>query len=91
MYECGKKKGSVAFKVKAAAKAQKAALAGDWNNWQPVTMRKQKDGTFIVSVDIPPGRYEYKFVVDGRWVHDGDVPGVISNSYGTLNSVAYIK
>lgn len=91
MYECGKKKGSVSFKVKTAAKAQKAALAGDWNNWQPVTMRKQKDGTFIVSVDIPPGRYEYKFVVDGSWVHDGDVPGVISNSYGTLNSVAYIK
>jgi hypothetical protein len=44
-----------------------------------------------VTVDVTPGRYEYKFVLDGKWIHDPDVPGVITNTFGTLNSIAYVK
>ena len=91
MYQVGRTKGTVAFKVKTNGKTASVAVAGDWNNWKPVAMKKQKDGSFAVTLDIPPGRYEYKFILDGNWVHDPDVAGVASNIFGSLNSIAYIK
>jgi 1,4-alpha-glucan branching enzyme len=91
MYEMGRTKGSVSFKVKANGKTAKVAVAGDWNNWQPVAMKKQKDGSFVATVQVSPGRYEYKFIVDGKWVHDPDVTGVTPNPFGSLNSVMSIK
>lgn len=49
---------------------------------------------WTVTLDLPPGRYEYKFVVDGKWCCD---PGCddgtyqsddcVANEYGTKNRV----
>jgi len=91
MYETGRKKGSVSFKVRTNGNVSKVAVAGDFNGWKPIAMRKLKDGSFVVTVDVAPGRYEYKYVLDGKWIHDPDVPGVITNSFGTLNSVVFVK
>ncbi len=34
-----------------------------------------------------PGRYEYKFVVDGHWIPDPNALENVLNPHGTLNSV----
>ena len=91
MYQKGRKKGTVRFQVRAPAQARRAALVGDFNQWQPAAMRRQKNGSFAATVDLLPGRYEYKFLLDGGWVHDTDVPGVVMNCYGTFNSVAIVE
>lgn len=47
-------------------------LAGDFNDWNPeqYPMRKFKSGTCTKKLKLAPGRYEYKFVVDGDWWTD---------------------
>ena len=59
-------------------------LAGIFNNWStnetPLVMGE--DGVWRVVMPLGPGRYEYKFVVNGtEWVADPDNPRV-SGSYG---------
>ncbi len=36
-------------------------LIGDWNNWQPVPMKKDKHGYWKVRVPLEDGEYQYKF------------------------------
>jgi hypothetical protein len=60
------------------------ALAGGFNNWdtQAQAMTKDEEGTWRVVVDLPPGRYEYKFVINGSdWLADPDNPKVVGD-YG---------
>jgi 1,4-alpha-glucan branching enzyme len=90
MYNKGRKKGTVRFSVQAGQQSQKAAVAGDFSQWKPKAMRRQKNGSFAATLAIPPGRHEYKFVLDGDWVHDADVPETILNRFGTFNSVAIV-
>ncbi len=71
-------------------------LAGTFNDWDPTAtpLTRRADGTWAVSLDLPPGRYEYKFVVDERWCCEpgGEEPGpgcrgCVPNSFGTMNRV----
>jgi hypothetical protein len=58
------------------AKAASVFLVGDFNNWNPTMEKMQKtDGRFEVRLYLLPGRYRYKFVVDGTWIADPDNPG----------------
>ncbi|UCD72425.1 MAG: hypothetical protein JSW70_02265, partial [Syntrophobacterales bacterium] len=42
---------------------------GDFNSWDVsiLPMKKGSQGTWKNTVDLPPGRYEYRFWVDGIW------------------------
>ena len=55
-----------------APEAKKVFLAGDFNDWNPeqYSMRKFKTGMCTKKLKLAPGRYEYKFVVDGEWCTD---------------------
>lgn len=66
--------------------AQHVFLAGTFNNWNPedVPMGRLDDGTWSVALALAPGKYEYKFVVDGVWWAPlGE--GCVTNPFGTLN------
>lgn len=67
-----------------------AAVAGTFNNWDPkrTAMRKDQDGNWKATVWLPPGRYEYRFVVDGQWLSDPKAKESVRNIYGSTNSVA---
>lgn len=83
-------KGKVSFSIKADGKVSKVAVAGDFTGWKPSAMRKQKDGSFKVTLAVPAGRHEYKFILDGNWTHDPEVNEAVHNQYGSLNSIAVI-
>ena len=74
------------------AKVKKVFLAGDFNEWKAETKRmvKVKDGSYRARLSLKPGRYEYKFVVDGEWMPDHQAPAEALNSFGTVNSVAVL-
>jgi 1,4-alpha-glucan branching enzyme len=59
---------------KIVGKANKVAIAGDFNEWQVDCnlMKAQKNGDFSASVLLPKGHeYQYRFVLDGqKWVTD---------------------
>ena len=90
MFRRNHSKGSVCFGIKLAKPAKKVMLAASFNEWKPVACRKQKDGTYALTVNIPPGTYEYKFLVDEEWQVDPDNPTWAANPYGTFNSVAHV-
>ena len=84
----GRKKGTMRFAVKPEKAAASVMLAGDFNDWKPLAMRRQKDGTFVAIVALSSGSHEYKFIFDDQWRTDPDHNTWALNPYGTLNSVA---
>ncbi len=76
-----------------APDAQEVYLVGDFNNWDgsDYRMRKFKDGVCKKKVKLKPGRYEYRFVVDGDWWCDPANTSRQANAYGGENSVITIS
>jgi 1,4-alpha-glucan branching enzyme len=90
MYARNPRTGKVRFAVKPIDGAKKVVLCGTFNGWKPAAMRKQKDGSFAVNVNLPKGTYEYKFIIDGQWHIDPENDMWAANPYGSFNSVARI-
>jgi serine protease AprX len=74
--------------------AQRVSLAGDFNGWNEATNPLMKDATglWLCQLKTPDaGRYQYKFVVDGkRWIEDPNNGLKVSDGYGGLNSLLVI-
>lgn len=73
--------------------ATHVAIAGDFNNWQPevTLMERNGDGnSFVALLPLPPGRYRYRYVIDGQWKSDPNNEYVESNPFGELNSVVEV-
>ena len=69
--------------------AECACLLGDFNGWDPEKhrMRKNADGIWEKVVMLAPGRYEYKFQVDGKWRIDTTNMERCRNKFGTENCI----
>lgn len=76
-----------------APSAQKVSLAGSFNNWDTniCLMKKDKKGIWTTTLSLEPGRYEYKFVVDGNWYNDPEAKETVLNEWGSENSVIVIS
>ena len=73
---------------------QEVFLAGSFNDWDPTgtPMESQGDGSWQAELELAPGRYEYKFIVDGTWCcepgrTDSDCADCVPNPFGTMNRV----
>jgi len=53
-------------------RAKNVYIVGDFNNWNPFStpMRKNKAGIWEIELDLLPGTYSYRFVVDGMFKLD---------------------
>lgn len=73
-----------------APTASAVTLAGSWNNWDADALKLSPgdDGTFHIVVLLPPGRYEYMFVLDGtEWVSDPERPLKSADDFGLENTI----
>jgi hypothetical protein len=73
-----------------APDARTVAVAGDFNGWRPeaTPLRRGEGGTWSVRLPLEPGRrYQYQFVVDGRWVTDPSAPAAADDGFGGRNAV----
>ena len=83
----------VAF-ILSSREAREVYLCGDFNQWSPRGLpmaRRQKDHCWEKRLLLAPGRYEYKFIVNGVWVHNPDAPVNVPNGRGSLNSVMEVQ
>jgi 1,4-alpha-glucan branching enzyme len=87
MYNKQHGKKTILFEVRPAGQAGDVRLAGSFSNWQPVEMKKRKDGKFVCQVPVPPGTFEYKYLVDGKWITDPDHSRWALSPLGTINSM----
>lgn len=81
-----------------APSATVVTVAGEFNGWeyrpdQPRTIKlKKKNSIWEVKVKIPPGRYEYKFVIDHHtWILDPYNPYTVDDGRGNINSLLIVK
>jgi 1,4-alpha-glucan branching enzyme len=71
------------------ATAQTVFLAGDFNHWSTTATPMQSDqkGNWSIGLSLPPGKYQYKFVADGKWFQDFANPDAARDGMGGHNSV----
>ncbi len=73
-------------------KADRVMLAGDFTNWQhgAFPMTKTENG-WLVRVKLVPGKYYYKFIVNGdNWYTDPNNLLAENDGQGNTNSVFYV-
>lgn len=75
--------------------AEKIAVAGSFNNWSKSVdflKRLNDKGLWEITLPLSPGRYEYKFVIDGNdWISDPGNLNTVDDGFGELNSVIVVK
>lgn len=70
-------------------KAKGVFLSGSFNNWDKIPM-KLSDNEYLESIELPPGKYEYKFFVDGEWKHDEKLSHT-ANQFGSYNNIIVVS
>lgn len=75
-----------------APEARQVRLAGNFTQWEQaaVTLRKQRGGIWQKTVQLPPGTYEYRYMVDGQWQDDPACPARQPNAFGSQNCVRVV-
>lgn len=77
--------------VMPAPGAHSVSVVGNFNGWEAMPLTdKDGDGIWTASVPLPDGRYEYAFVVDGRWWGQDPLADGYVHSFGEYNSVRYV-
>ncbi|MEW5846885.1 MAG: glycogen-binding domain-containing protein [Bacteroidota bacterium] len=70
--------------------AKRVYISGSFNAWSTIKTPMQKiENGWVVSIKLQPGKYTYKYIVDGRWIHDPNNKQREKNEHGSYNSVVY--
>jgi hypothetical protein len=81
---------TVTFFLRNHIHAGKVLLAGSFTGWQENALSmKVTDSGWIVQVKLDPGKYWYKFIIDGNWQIDTDNRLSENDGLGNTNSVFY--
>jgi 1,4-alpha-glucan branching enzyme len=71
--------------------ASSVAVAGSFNGWDLNKTPMQKEGNgWKAKLSLAPGRYEYRFVVDGQWTNDPNAKECVRNDFGSTNSILVV-
>lgn len=85
-------KGNTTFRLKGYADARLVVLAGSFNNWNESQLVFGREGDdWVCRTDLTPGRYTYKFILDGNWLLDPANPQTESDDYGLMNNVLVVE
>jgi len=74
-----------------ALDAENVAVVGSFNAWEGTALSDSDgDGIWTASIPLSPGRYEYAFIIDGRWWGQDPLADEYVQSFGEYSSVRYI-
>ena len=78
-----------------APQAHAVSVLGTFNQWDSrsakFALAKDSQGYWKGSFQLRPGRYEYRFFVDGCWVDDPNATKTAQNKFGTKNAVLEVR
>ncbi len=80
----------VRFNYKPSGKPSEIFLAGTFNAWNPANKDyllkdEDGDGVYSITLQLAPGTYQYKFVIDGTWTKDPYSPEATGDGFGGQN------
>jgi hypothetical protein len=87
----GDEPAKIKFYLKAPT-ARSVKLAADFTQWEKsaLEMAKVENDTWFAAVPLTPGRYSYRFIVDGQWCDDPQSARRVPNPFGSANAVIEI-
>ena len=76
-----------------APQAQSVFIAGNFNQWNLSShpLKRDEHGVWKITLPLTPGRYEYRFMTDGKWENDPFCEGCHPNEFGTMNCVRVVE
>lgn len=75
------------------AVGRRVVVSGDFNGWsdtEVVLLLDESRGVMHARVALPPGLWQYRLIIDGRWTPDPYNPHCLPNPFGDLNSVVIV-
>ncbi len=72
-----------------APAARSVAVTGSFCGWvaEGFPLKKGRKGVWEGTLALPPGRHEYRLLVDGEWRDDPACQERVPNGFGTENCV----
>lgn len=84
------KDGFTIFELKGYTEAKKVVISGSFNQWSVMQHPMQKTSSgWQIKLALPYGKIIYKFIVDGKWMHDQQNPQIEPNGTNGFNSVYF--
>lgn len=80
----------VVFELPSCVWADRIVVSGTFNNWneRDMPMHQDRDGVWRARLELPLGhRYEFRYLIDGRWQTDYHADGFTENGFGSHNSI----
>ncbi|MFI5172841.1 MAG: glycogen-binding domain-containing protein [Chitinophagales bacterium] len=82
--------GKTIFFLRGFKNSAKVMLSGNFNRWSENGNPMQKtDSGWITTMDLEPGKYFYKFIIDGNWKYDENNSLKEPDGYGSYNSTYF--
>lgn len=80
------------FELNQSPDAKSVIATGSFNRWNTEGYRMaKKDGKWVLPIYLKPGKYTYKFIVDGKWIIDPVNKLYEQNEHNTYNSVLWVE
>jgi len=84
--------GNTTFTLPGHTDAQVVAIYGSFNNWIQTKNYCAREGDgWVCRIDLAPGKYTYKFLVDGIGVNDPTNSATEDDGNGHMDSVIVIR
>ncbi len=67
-------------------------VTGDFSHWSPdgIRLERESDGSWSASLQLEPGVYQYRLIVDGHWSNNPGAEKHVRNAYGSENDVLVV-
>jgi enterochelin esterase-like enzyme len=84
--------GNTTFTLRGHTDAEAVAIYGSFNDWiQTKNYCAKERDRWICRIDLAPGKYTYKFLVDGVGLNDPDNSATEDDGNGRMDSVIIVK
>lgn len=72
--------------------AEVVIATGDFSGWSPEGVRLERgpDGSWSTTLQLKPGEYQYRLVVDGQWTNNPSAERRVGNGFGSENDVLVV-
>lgn len=74
-------------------RARSVRLTGSFCDWSAkgLPLSRREDGIWETYLALEPGRYQYRFIVDGAWLPDPHNAETVANEFGGANSLITVS
>ena len=72
--------------------AKEVVLTGDFTQWakDKIRLTPAAGGEWFTLLELAPGEYQYRLIVDGEWRDHADAARRVANAFGTQNCVLVV-